>query len=259
MPVRGAKLIVGALLLCCSPVNATRSPELKLAADAAAPEARAGVQKLSDHAVFYRPASSSVTRRALLVLLHGAGMSARNLLDGTRAEADRCGCLLVSVQSKGATWDTIDFVRHAAKAERVTMDRLFGPDTTRVEQALSIALRAADADARMVALVGFSDGASYALSLGLANPSIFRGVIAFAPGFHLEPVAINPRQRLFIAHSPVDQVLAFERTRDGTVASLRRAGFNLRFRPFTGGHRIDTSVLAEGVDFVLCAMGCVDY
>ena len=100
-------------------------------------------------------------------------------------------------------------------------------------------------------LVGFSDGASYALSLGLANPAVVRGVIAFAPGFHLEPAAIDPRQRLFIAHSPTDRILSFERTRDDTVASLRKAGFDLSFRPFDGGHRVDRAILSEGVNFVL--------
>jgi phospholipase/carboxylesterase len=100
-------------------------------------------------------------------------------------------------------------------------------------------------------LVGFSDGASYALSLGLANPAIFRGIIAFAPGFHVEPAVINPRQRLFVAHSPTDQVLAFERTRDDTVASLKKAGFDLSFRQFDGGHRVDKALLSDGVDYVL--------
>ena len=178
-------------------------------------------------------------------------MSARSFLDGARAEADRCGCLLLSVQSKGATWDTIGLARIEARAGRTTIDRLFGEDTGRVEQALSAALRAEDADRRSVILFGFSDGASYALSLGLANPSLFRGVVAIAPGFHLEPAAINPKQRLFIAHSPQDRILSFDRTSYDTVASLRRAGFDLSFRPFDGGHRIDRSVLAEGVDFVL--------
>lgn len=173
------------------------------------------------------------------------------MVDGTRSEAERCGCLLLAVQSKGATWDTIGLVRNAAKTGRTTIDRLFGEDTGRVEQALTAALRAADADRRSVILFGFSDGASYALSLGLANPALFRGVVAIAPGFHLEPAAIDPRQRLFVAHSPQDRILSFARTRDDTVASLKRAGFDLSFRPFDGGHRIDRSVLAEGVDFVL--------
>jgi phospholipase/carboxylesterase len=244
------RVLLGALLLCCSPA-AARSPEMKLISDASAPAATPGVQKLAANAFFYRPASASNSPRPLIVMFHGAGMSARNFLDGARGEADRCGCLLLSVQSAGATWDMIGLVRQASKNGRATPDQLFGADTGLVEQALSIALRAADADRNSVVLAGFSDGASYALSLGLANPAIVRGVIAFAPGFHLEPAAINPRQRLFIAHSPTDQILPFERTRDDTVASLQKAGFDLRFRPFDGGHRVDKMVLSEAIDFVV--------
>jgi predicted esterase len=251
------RVAIGALLLSCSP-TAARSPEMLLASDAAAPAPTPGVQKLGASAFFYRPASAATSLRPLIVLLHGAGMSARNFLDGVRAEADRCGCLLLSVQSTGATWDTIGLVRDASKDGRATRDQLFGADTGRVEQALSVALRAADADRRAVVLAGFSDGASYALSLGLANPAMFRGVIAFAPGFHLEPAAINPRQRLFIAHSPTDQILSFERTRDDTVASLKRAGFDISFRQFEGGHRVDKAILSEAVDFVLGRSAAAD-
>jgi len=240
-----------ALLVARSSLAVGRSPELMVAAPAVAPGEKPGLQKLGDHALFYRPAKPTAAKRPLIVLLHGAGQSARAMIDGARGEADRCGCLLLAVQSKGATWDMIGLVRDAARAERATPAELFGDDAGRVEQALSVALRAPDAERRSIVLFGFSDGASYALSLGLANPSLFRGVVAIAPGFHLEPAAINPKQRLFIAHSPTDRILKFERTRDGMVAPLKRAGFELRFRPFDGGHRTDRAVLAEGVDFVL--------
>ncbi|MCL6698482.1 hypothetical protein LZ496_06755 [Sphingomonas sp. NSE70-1] len=244
------RVAVSALLLCCPPA-AARSPVMTLASDVAAPATTAGVQKLGANAFFYRPAAASTSPRPLIVLFHGAGMSARNFLDGAKAEADRCDCLLLSVQSTGATWDTIGLVSAASRNGRAMRDDLFGADAGRVEQALSIALRAPDADHRAVVFAGFSDGASYALSLGLANPAIVRGVVAFAPGFHLEPAAIDPKQRLFIAHSPADQILSFERTRDDTVASLKKAGFDISFRQFEGGHRVDKTLLSEGVDFVL--------
>ncbi len=244
------RVAISALLLCCPPA-AARSPEMTLVGDAAAPAASPGIQKLGANAYFYRPGNTSNSPRPLIVLFHGAGMSARKFLDGAKAEADRCGCLLLSIQSTGATWDTVALVREASKNRKATPDQLFGADTGRIEQALSIALRAPDADRRAVVLAGFSDGASYALSLGLSNPAIVRGVIAFAPGFHLEPAAINPKQRLFIAHSPTDRILSFERTRDDTVASLTRAGFDISFRQFEGGHRVDRALLSEGVDFVL--------
>jgi len=242
--------VASALLLICSPA-AARSPEMTLARDVSAPAARPGVQKLGANAYFYRPEGSYKYPLPLVVLFHGAGMSAHSFLYGARGEADRCGCLLLSVQSAGATWDTIGLVRAASRRGNAMRDQLFGADTDRVEKALSTALRAADADRNSVMLAGFSDGASYALSLGLANPALVRGVVAFAPGFHLEPSTINPRQRLFIAHSPTDQILSFERTRDDTVASLKKAGFDVYFRPFEGGHRVDGALLSEGIDFVM--------
>lgn len=241
------RVAIGALVLACSSAVA-RSPELNLPR-AASPSAGSGVQALGEGAFLYRPRTGA-GRKPLLVLLHGAGMSGRAFLDGLRGEADRCSCLLLSVQSAGTTWDTVGLVARAG-AGRVTADRLYGGDVGRVERALGSALKADDSDGRSVILAGFSDGASYALSLGMANPRVFRGVVAIAPGFHLEPAAINPRQRLFVAHSPQDRILPFERTRDATVAPLKRAGFDLRFRPFDGGHRVDRKVLAEGVDFVL--------
>ena len=243
-----AAAMIGMLLMACSPA-AARSPQLQLSSPTP-PSASVGVQAIGENAFLYRPAMRDSARRPLLVLLHGAGMSGRRFLEGMRGEADRCGYLLLSVQSGGATWDTIGLVGRAG-AGKVSVDRLYGPDVGRIERALSAGLKASDVDRRSVILVGFSDGASYALSLGLANPQIVRGMVAIAPGFHLEPSAINPRQRLFIAHSPEDRVLPFARTRDATVGPLQRAGFDLRFRPFDGGHRLDNKVVAEGIDFVL--------
>jgi predicted esterase len=239
------------LLAACPATGSARSPRLVLDASAAAPVNKSGIQALGGGAYFYRPAGGAGERRPLLLLLHGAGMSASDFIEGAKAEADRCGCLLLSVQSKGPTWDTIRLIRRASMDGGADVYRLFGADTDRIEAALSTALRAGDADARSVLLVGFSDGASFALSLGLANRSIFRGVVAIAPGFYVEPSPIGPKQRVFIAHSPTDRILPFERTRDDIVAPLDHAGFDLRFRTFKGGHTVIPSVLAEGVDFAL--------
>ena len=49
-------------------------------------------------------------------------------------------------------------------------------------------------DASHLAISGFSDGASYALSLGRANADLFTHVIAFSPGFvALAPWVGTPR------------------------------------------------------------------
>lgn len=133
------------------------------------------------------------------------------------------------------------------------LDSLFGPDADRVERALASMLASPVVDRRRVVLIGFSDGASYALSLALANPHLVRAALAVAPGFHLEPGAIDPAQRLFIAHSPEDRVLSFENSRDRIVGSLRNAGFDPAFHAFRGGHVVDPAVVALGLEHVLGA------
>ena len=100
-------------------------------------------------------------------------------------------------------------------------------------------------------------GASYALSLALANPGLVRGAVAIAPGFHVEPGAIDPAQRLFIAHSPEDRVLSFAYSRDRIAASLRSAGFDPAFHSYRGGHAFDPEAVRLGIDHALGAGGAL--
>ena len=176
------------------------------------------------------------------------------MLDGMIPEARQCACLLLAIASRGTTWDLVTATRAVRGREGpARLDSLFGDDAGRVERALSSLLASPIVDRRRIVLIGFSDGASYALSLALANPQLVRGAVAIAPGFHLEPGAIDPSQRLFIAHSPEDRVLSFESSRDRIAGSLRNAGFDPAFHAYRGGHVFDPAVVALGVDHVLDA------
>lgn len=53
-------------------------------------------------------------------------------------------------------------------------------------------------------IAGFSDGPSYALSLGLANGDVFDSVIAFSPGFQVAESA-GGRPGLFVSHGTEDE------------------------------------------------------
>lgn len=229
-----------------------RSPALILAEQPQGPAPAIGISRLGEDALVFRPRSLQTGPAPLLVLFHGAGMTGRQMIDALAAEAERCACLLLAVKSEQATWDLITATRQAQRAGgRTSASRLFGGDAGRVERAMSSVIGSRLVDRRRIALVGFSDGASYALSLGLANPALVRGVVAIAPGFHLEPTAIDPRQRLFVAHSPEDRVLSFANSRDGIFASLQRAGFAARFRAYSGGHSIDPEVVRKGLRHVV--------
>ena len=63
-------------------------------------------------------------------------------------------------------------------------------------------------DGERVAIAGFSDGATYALSLGIINGDLFKEIIAFSPGFIISS-ARKPlgAPRIFISHGTEDPVL----------------------------------------------------
>jgi len=245
-----AVLAVAALAAIGQPL-AARSPRLTLVS-APAPVFPEGTSRVGEGALLFRPPGPANGSRPLLVLFNGAGGSARRMLDGMIPEARRCACLLLAIASRGTTWDLVTAMRAARGREGpARLDSLFGDDAGRVERALSSLLASPIVDRRGVVLIGFSDGASYALSLALANPHLVRGVVAIAPGFHLEPDTIDPSQRLFIAHSPEDQILSFATSRDRIAGSLRNAGFDPAFHAYRGGHIVDPATVALGVNHVL--------
>lgn len=101
----------------------------------------------------------------LVVLLHGAGGSARQGLDLLLPVADAHHLLLVAPQAAASSWDLIAGG--------------FGVDVRRIDGLLAGVFDGYPV--RDVTFGGFSDGASYALSLGLANGDLVDGVLAFSP------------------------------------------------------------------------------
>jgi phospholipase/carboxylesterase len=88
-----------------------------------------------------------------------------------------------------------------------------------------------------VALGGFSDGASYALSLGLTNGDLFTHLIAFSPGF-MAPGGEVGRPRCYVAHGTRDAVLPIDRCSRRLVPVLERAGYAVRYHEFDGPHTV---------------------
>jgi phospholipase/carboxylesterase len=201
-----------------------------------------GVSRVGNSAFAYRPAGAGDGPLPLIVLLHGAGGDARSFLELFTRAADRRGALLLAPQSIGRTWNL--------KAGRKGQAG-FGADVGNLDRALAELFAEAPVDPARVVLLGFSDGASYALSLGIPNSQLFRGVVALSPGFAVVNGEVDTRQRLFIAHGRRDTILPFANTRDEIAAGLERAGFDLRTRWFSGGHEIDPAALDKGLDFAL--------
>jgi len=175
-----------------------------------------------------RPRVAGTTK--LVVMLHGAGGRGARVAQNYAPFAKRFGLEIVAPDSHDRTWDVI----HSS----------WGPDVLSIDGALQRAFKQYDVDPHHLAIGGFSDGASYALSLGLTNGDLFSHILAFSPGFAVPP-SRHGRPRVFIAHGIEDEILPVENTRR-VVARLRDAHYDVRFDEFHGPHHTPEAVANAG-------------
>ena len=150
------------------------------------------------------------------------------------AEAERF--LLLAPDSRGATWDII-------------LDE-YGPDVAFVDQAMERVFTEHAVDPARLAAAGFSDGASYALSLGLTNGGLFTHVLAFSPGF-MAPARTEDSPRFFVSHGVQDTVLPIDRTSRRIVPRLEAAGYEVAYREFPDGHTVPPEIARDALAWFL--------
>lgn len=176
------------------------------------------------------------TPTPLLVLFHGEGGSSQSWV-GLLPLADTMGFAVVATDSKGLSWDL---------AEQSD----FGPDIPALDSALDEAFSHVTVDPARIAVGGFSDGGSYALSVGITNGDLFPYVIAFSPGFALSPF---PRgtPKMFVAHGIVDEVVPIQHVSGVLVPALRAGGYDVTYEQFQGGHEIPRDIAREALIWFL--------
>ena len=183
--------------------------------------------------LIYVPAGYQWERpTAFALLLHGAGGSAQDVVANSGPLADATGTIILAVDSRLQTWDVL---RGG-----------YGPDVAFIDRSLEWAFAHCAVDRSRVAVGGFSDGASYALSVGLANGDLFTHVLAFSPGFALPPAVVGKPQ-IFMSHGTEDQILPIDSTSRIFVPQLRRAGYQVRYREFVGPHTVPLDVAKEAL------------
>jgi phospholipase/carboxylesterase len=179
----------------------------------------------------YVPPTYSEDRPApLVVMLHGAGGSARGDLDPLFGLADAHGLILLAVDSRRQSWDVIVGG--------------FGPDVAFLDRALADTFARYAVDASRVAAEGFSDGASYALSLGITNGDLFSHVMAFSPGFIASGMQ-EGAPRLYVSHGTRDDVLPIDRCSRRIVPLMQQAGYDVRYHEFDGPHTVPPEIVQE--------------
>ena len=165
----------------------------------------------------------------LVVMLHGAGRDAQRMRS-TFSLADEFGLVIVAPDSRGQTWDAIE--------------GRIGPDVGFIDAALRSVFAHVRVNPAHLALAGFSDGASYALGLGLANGDLFSHVLAFSPGFMTSSLR-RGKPSVFISHGTQDVVLPINNTSRVITPRLRAAGYDVLYREFDGPHQLLPEIARE--------------
>ena len=137
--------------------------------------------------------------------------------------------------SRGSTWDAVR--------------GRYGPDVDVIDRALSQVFRTVAIDPERIGVAGFSDGASYALGLGLANGELFHRIIAFSPGF-VPPARRVRNPAVFVSHGDDDRVLPVASTSRRIVPALRQAGYDVTYEEFDGGHTVPRDVAQLAVEWL---------
>ena len=144
--------------------------------------------------------------------------------------AERHGLVFLVPYAAGRTWDVVLGG--------------FGPDVEMIGRALEHTFDHCAIDPARVVIGGFSDGGSYALSLGLTNGDLFSRVVAFSPGFMVPKRRVGT-PKVFLSHGTHDEVLPINGTSRPISRQLTEWGYGLTYREFEGPHTVPAAIATE--------------
>ncbi|TCG05566.1 esterase [Paraburkholderia steynii] len=188
-------------------------------------------------AILYVPSDLDTREPApLFVMFHGAGGFPEKVLPFIEEHAERDKFLVLAPHSTYATWDIVIGGS--------------GPDLERLDRALVEVTSRYRIDHNRLAFAGFSDGASYALSIGITNGDIASHVIAFSGGF-MSVFTQEGAPKVFIAHGLADEQLPIETSGRANATKLKAAGYDVQYIEFNGLHAIQPAITSMAIEFFL--------
>lgn len=176
----------------------------------------------------------------LLVTLHGGGADAYSGIQPFLPFAESARVILISPDSRNVTWDR----RYGG----------FAVDARFMDNALSDTFLRCAIDPAKIAIAGFSDGASYALSLGLTNGDLFKQIVAFSPGFMI-PNVQRGKPEIFVSHGTQDSIQPIDTNSRVFVPRLQAANYDVTYREFAGGHQMPPAVTTEAFAWLQAEWG----
>lgn len=194
-----------------------------------------GLDRKRDGVLYLPPRYQKKTAITLVLLLHGAGGSGSRAVQRFRTYADELGIAFVAPDSREVTWD---------RADRLAKDVAF------IDAALAAAYRRVSAIPDRLRIAGFSDGASYSLSVGLTNGDLFGRILALSPGF-MDPARLRGLPEIYVTHGIRDDILPIERTSRRIVPVLKRAGYSVDYHEFDGRHETPPEICRPGFEWLI--------
>ncbi len=169
----------------------------------------------------------------LVMMLHGYSGASKSVRF-TYPLAEEFGVIVIAPESRDLTWGQsvpgFDAdVRYLGAAYRHVTGML-------------------DVDRSHVCLGGVSDGAGYALGMGLAYGDVFNHLMIFSVGL-LIPFRKQGKPRIFLAHGVNDVQMPIDRTARRFVPTLKEEGYDITYREYDGGHGAPAAVVREGFEW----------
>lgn len=186
-------------------------------------------------AILQLPKSAGKAPLPLLLFLHGATQSAEDMFWYLDSAPDETGVAILAPNARDTTWDAIT--------------DSFGPDVQFLNTALQRVFDTVAINPARIAIGGFSDGATYAISLGLINGDLFPRVAGFSPGFLIDG-AVQGKPAFYISHGTRDQILPIDSCGRRIAGDLKSRGYEVIFREFDGRHEIPKDVMLEGLRWI---------
>jgi phospholipase/carboxylesterase len=180
----------------------------------------------------YRP--DRATRFVLAV--HGISGLAEGAMRIFAPSADDDGLLVLAPQAAEGQWDMF---RDG-----------YGQDVRFIDAALTKVFNGFRVDPTRMLISGFSEGASYSLTLGLINGDLFTNVASLSPEF-VGPGAREGMPRIYISHGTEDRVFPIDQTSRKIVPKLRDQGYRVRYHEYPGRHELDLDIAAEATRWFL--------
>ena len=133
-----------------------------------------------------------------------------------RNQADEHGFLLVAPASFQRTWQIEDE---------------WGPDFDNVDLSLALSFSQRNVNPKRISVAGFSDGASYALALGLTNGDLFNAAMAFSAGYIAAGQRVG-KPPIFLSAGTEDPIFPIDSCARPMAKALKAEGYNVTLREF---------------------------